>query len=74
VVEAEHPHARALLAFRDALRADAGLRGECASLKERLAEQDRDNRNAYANAKATFIARSLQRAGISPAPRVLLPE
>jgi GrpB-like predicted nucleotidyltransferase (UPF0157 family) len=74
VVEAEHPHARGLLAFRDALRAEAGLRGEYASLKERLAEQHRDNRNAYANAKATFIVRALQRAGISPPQRILLPE
>jgi GrpB-like predicted nucleotidyltransferase (UPF0157 family) len=74
VVEAEHPHARALLAFRDALRADAGLRCEYASLKERLAEQHRDNRNAYTNAKGIFIQRALQRAGISPPPRDLLPE
>jgi len=74
VVEAGHPHARALVAFRDALRADAGLRREYASLKERLAEQHRDNRNAYTNAKGIFIQRALQRAGISPPPRDLLPE
>src|SRR5215471_4449299 len=54
VVEAGHPHARALVAFRDALRADAGLRREYASLKERLADQHRDNRNAYTNAKGAF--------------------
>jgi GrpB-like predicted nucleotidyltransferase (UPF0157 family) len=74
VVEAEHPHARALLAFRDALRADAALRREYASLKERLAQQHRDNRNAYTNAKGAFVERTLQRAGIDPPPRDLLPE
>ena len=74
VVEAAHPHASALLAFRDALRADTGLRREYASVKERLAEQHRDNRNAYTNAKAAFIERALARAGVSPAPRDPLPE
>jgi GrpB-like predicted nucleotidyltransferase (UPF0157 family) len=74
VVEAGHPHARALLAFRDELRADAGLCREYASLKERLAEQHRDSRNAYTNAKGAFIHRVLQRAGITPPSRDLLPE
>jgi GrpB-like predicted nucleotidyltransferase (UPF0157 family) len=74
VVEGGHPHARALLAFRDALRADAGLRREYASLKERLAAQHPDSRNAYTNAKEAFIQRALQCAGISPPPRDLLPE
>jgi GrpB-like predicted nucleotidyltransferase (UPF0157 family) len=74
VVEAEHTHARALLAFRDALRVDAGLRREYASVKERLARQHRDNRNAYTNAKTAFVERALRRAGIDPSPRDLLPE
>ena len=74
VVEAGHPHARAVLAFWDALRADAGLRREYASLKEQLAEEHRDNRNAYTNAKEGFIQRVLQRAGINSPPRDLLPE
>jgi len=74
VVEGAHPHASALLAFRDALRADAGLRREYAIWKERLAEEHADNRNAYTNAKAAFIQRTLQRAGIDPPPRDLLPE
>ncbi len=74
VVEGEHPHARALLAFRDALRADAGLRREYASLKERLAEQHRDSRNAYTNAKEAFIRQVLQRAGVTSPPRDRLPE
>jgi GrpB-like predicted nucleotidyltransferase (UPF0157 family) len=74
VVEGEHPHARALLAFRDALRADAGLRREYASLKEQLAAQHRDSRNAYTNAKDAFVQRVLQQAGINPPPRDRLPE
>jgi GrpB-like predicted nucleotidyltransferase (UPF0157 family) len=74
VVEAGHAHARSLLAFRDALRADAGLRDEYASLKERLAEQHRDSRNAYTNAKKSFVERVLRQQGITPPPRALLPE
>jgi GrpB-like predicted nucleotidyltransferase (UPF0157 family) len=74
VIEGTDPHAEALLAFRDALRGDAGLRGEYASLKERLAEQHPGSRNAYSNAKGAFIQRALRRAGIDPPPRELLPE
>lgn len=74
VIERGHPHAVALLGFRDALRADRGLREEYARLKERLAEQHRDNRNAYSNAKGDFVARALRRSGIEPPPRDRLPE
>jgi GrpB-like predicted nucleotidyltransferase (UPF0157 family) len=74
VVEAAHPHARALLAFRDALRGDAGLRREYAGLKDRLAEQHGGNRNAYTNAKGAFVDGVLRRAGVAPPPRDLLPE
>jgi len=74
VAEGEDPHVRALLAFRDALRADAGLRREYASLKEQLASQHPDGRNAYTNAKGAFIERALRQAGIDPPPRELLPE
>lgn len=74
VVEAGHPHATSLLAFREALRADAGLRDEYGFLKERLAEQHRDSRNAYTNAKRAFVDRVLRQVGIAPPPRDLLPE
>jgi GrpB-like predicted nucleotidyltransferase (UPF0157 family) len=74
VVEGGHPQAVALLAFRDALRADGGLRDEYARLKERLAEEHPANRNAYTNAKADFVARVLLHAGVQPPPRDLLPE
>jgi GrpB-like predicted nucleotidyltransferase (UPF0157 family) len=74
VIEAERPHAQALLAFRNALRADAGLRREYASLKGRLAAWHRDNRNAYTNAKGAFVLGVLQREGIASPHRELLPE
>jgi len=74
VAEAGHPQVRAVLAFRDVLRADAGLRCEYASLKERLAARHPDGRNAYTNAKGAFIQRALRQVGIDPPPRELLPE
>ena len=43
------------LAFRDALRADTGLRDEYGTLKRSLAVQYQDDRNSYTQAKSTFI-------------------
>jgi GrpB-like predicted nucleotidyltransferase (UPF0157 family) len=43
------------LAFRDALRADNGLRDRYAALKRSLAERHRNDRNSYSGAKSTFI-------------------
>jgi len=74
VVEGGHPQAVALLAFRDALRADDELRDEYARLKERLAREHAASRNAYTNAKAGFVERVLVQAGATPPPRDLLPE
>jgi GrpB-like predicted nucleotidyltransferase (UPF0157 family) len=74
LIEHDDPHARALIAFRDALRADPALRAGYADLKERLAEEHRQNRNAYTNAKSDFIACVLHTAGIDPPPRERLPE
>jgi GrpB-like predicted nucleotidyltransferase (UPF0157 family) len=74
LIEAGHAHAAALVAFRDALRADGGLCREYADLKDRLAQQHPGNRNAYTNAKSSFVAQALRRAGIEPPPRDLLPE
>jgi GrpB-like predicted nucleotidyltransferase (UPF0157 family) len=48
--------------------------GEYAVLKDRLARQHPGNRNSYSNAKASFIAQALRRAGIEAPPRDLLPE
>jgi GrpB-like predicted nucleotidyltransferase (UPF0157 family) len=74
VMEAADPHARALLAFRDMLRTDDGLRREYSALKEQLSGQYRGNRNAYTNAKGGFIERVLQQQGFTPPGRGLLPE
>jgi GrpB-like predicted nucleotidyltransferase (UPF0157 family) len=74
VIEHSDPHAVALLAFRDALRADAHLCREYSELKEELARQHAGNRNAYTNAKGDFVASVLKRAGLPAVDRDLLPE
>jgi GrpB-like predicted nucleotidyltransferase (UPF0157 family) len=74
VIERDHPHTQALLAFRDALRADPGLRRDYTQLKRDLARQHGGNRNAYSNAKGGFVERVLRGAGIEPPLRDLLPE
>lgn len=74
VMEGGQPQAAALLAFRDALRADAGLRNRYADLKDQLARQHPANRNAYTNAKADFVEQALRQAGVQPPHRDLLPE
>lgn len=74
VIECDHPHARALLAFRDTLRTDPGLCRDYAQLKEHLAHEHGDNRNAYSNAKSDFVERVLRGAGIEPPSRDRLPE
>jgi GrpB-like predicted nucleotidyltransferase (UPF0157 family) len=43
------------LAFRDALRADEGLRHRYAALKRSLAKAHKDERSAYTEAKSAFI-------------------
>lgn len=67
-------HARALLAFRDALRADPRLADRYAVLKERLAARFRTQRNAYTNAKADFVDQVLRDVGTQPPSRERLPE
>ncbi len=74
VIECNHPHAQALLAFRDALRADPGLRRDYAQLKTHLSRQHGGNRDAYSNAKGGFVERVLRGAGIEPPLRDRLPE
>jgi GrpB-like predicted nucleotidyltransferase (UPF0157 family) len=74
VIEHSHPQARALIAFRDALRADPELRAEYAGLKRQLAREHSGNRNAYTNAKAGFVARVVSAAGIELPARGRLPE
>ena len=56
---------QAQLAFRDALRADAGLRAEYAALKQQLALLHPQDRDAYTAAKAPFIAKVLGPLGLA---------
>lgn len=74
VIEHGDPHARALIAFRDALRADPELRAGYAALKQQLAREHSGNRNAYTNAKASFVACVVSAAGIELPARDSLPE
>jgi GrpB-like predicted nucleotidyltransferase (UPF0157 family) len=74
LIEDGHPHALALLAFRDALRADAALRGRYAAVKDQLVRRHPDNRNAYSNAKSDFVAQALRSLGIEAPAREPLPE
>jgi GrpB-like predicted nucleotidyltransferase (UPF0157 family) len=69
ILKADHPQALALLAFRDALRTNEELRIQYAALKTELAEQHRNDRNAYTNAKGDFVSRILRDAGIELPPR-----
>ena len=59
MVAAQAPQARALLAFRDALRADDALAAQYAALKFRLAAVHREDRDAYTEAKSEFVQRVL---------------
>nr|MDT0665573.1 GrpB family protein [Micromonospora sp. DSM 115978] len=74
VTEHGQAHDRALLAFRDVLRADPGLRRDYAELKMRLAVEYRDNRDAYTNAKSDFVEQVLRGIGMQPLPRDHLSE
>ena len=54
-------HAR--LGFRNALRADSKLAEEYAQLKYRLADQYKDDREAYTESKTSFVQRVLMSIG-----------
>lgn len=49
------------LAFRDALRADPGLRRRYAALKQQLAVEHAEDREAYTSAKMDFITAAVRR-------------
>lgn len=55
------PRFEAELAFRDLLRADPATRAEYAALKHALAERFRGDREAYTEAKASFILERVRR-------------
>lgn len=55
LVLVEDPQWSQWLAFRDALRGNAGLREQYAALKRDLADRFPEDRNAYLTGKAAFI-------------------
>jgi GrpB-like predicted nucleotidyltransferase (UPF0157 family) len=55
---------RERLAFRDALRSDAALAAEYATLKLRLAQEHDDDISAYTMGKREFVMRVLGEVGI----------
>ena len=54
-----NPHRTDQLRFRDLLRTSPALRSAYASLKQTIAEQYREDREAYTNAKTTFVKNAL---------------
>jgi len=63
LVTSGHPRWGEQIAFRDALRRDGTLADDYAQLKRRLADRHEEDREAYTNAKAGFIAKAL---GLAP--------
>jgi GrpB-like predicted nucleotidyltransferase (UPF0157 family) len=59
VIRAGHPRWSKQIAFRDALRRDDQLARRYADLKRMLAAQHADDREAYTDAKAKFVADAL---------------
>lgn len=59
LIQAGHARWAQQIAFRDALRDDDQLARRYAELKRRLAAQHADDREAYTDAKADFIADAL---------------
>ena len=62
VIRAGHPRWAEQIAFRDALRRDDRLARSYEDLKRQLAAQHADDREAYTDAKAEFVADALRRA------------
>jgi GrpB-like predicted nucleotidyltransferase (UPF0157 family) len=69
IIAHDHPAARALIVFRDALLEDPALRDAYAALKGQLAARHRNDRDAYTNAKADFVRAVLRAKGAAEPPR-----
>lgn len=65
VITSGHVRWAEQIAFRDALRRDDQLARGYEDLKRRLADRHGHDREAYTDAKATFIAEALRRGGPS---------
>lgn len=60
LVPADSQRYRDELAFRDRLRADPQIASRYVALKRELADRHRDDRDAYTEAKSTFVRATLQ--------------
>lgn len=60
LVERGHPRWREVVAFRDALLADASLAARYAAIKREAADRFGDDREAYTRAKSAFVQRVVQ--------------
>lgn len=60
LVPADSPRFRDELAFRDRLRASSSVAAEYAELKRDLAQRFANDREAYTDAKADFVRRTLR--------------
>ena len=76
VIRAGHPRWSEQIAFRDALRRDGELASRYEDLKRRLSVRHANDREAYTEAKAAFIARRacvanyrIPPIGFRPGPR-----
>ena len=70
IMQHDHPELRKLLLFRDALRNDATLRQEYATLKDWLAARHHMDRDAYTDAKSDFVRSVLRAVGSAPPSRL----
>jgi GrpB-like predicted nucleotidyltransferase (UPF0157 family) len=69
LIEASHPELRALVGFRDHLRAHPEVAAEYERLKRALAAAHAEDRNAYSDAKAGFVRGVLAQLGLESARR-----
>ena len=67
VVPASSPEVRALRGFRDALRADPGLREEYEELKRTIVDAGMVDSVAFSKAKHAWIVATLERLGLTDA-------
>jgi GrpB-like predicted nucleotidyltransferase (UPF0157 family) len=74
LVPTESKRYRDELAFRDRLRSNPEVAAEYAALKHTLANRFRDDREAYTNAKGTFVRAVLAGSDKNRQPRTLGPE
>jgi GrpB-like predicted nucleotidyltransferase (UPF0157 family) len=67
MLEPESADWRSLVLFRDYLRANERIAGAYARLKQRLAERFPNDRVAYTDGKAAFVARVVELASLGTA-------